>query len=297
MKRDIINLYALKTYGEVGPRTLFSLLFRYGNVGEVLKASSEDLIEIRGISDKKARKIVEAQHNLESAETDLKLIKDAGIKYVSILDKNYPERLKRISDPALILFYRGKFPPAEMQAIAVVGTTKATEPGIAAAVQISKMLSKNKISVISGMAAGIDASAHLGTLKENGYTVGVLGSGLLHIYPEENKALSKMVEKSGCLMSEYHPDNRVSKGRLISRNRIVVGLSSAVIVVEMSEDSTGTLDAINRAGQQGKSCYLFDPLKKIPLEKQSEFGLVCFESVDQLESMLEFILIDNEQEI
>jgi DNA processing protein len=163
------------------------------------------------------------------------------------------------------------------------------------AVAIGKSLAEERIAVVSGLAAGIDSSAHLGVIKNGGYTAAFLGCGILNIYPKENKQLSKMVEESGCLISEYHPEMKVSAGRLLSRNRLIAGLSSAVIVVEISEDSKGTMNTITHAREQAKGCYIYDPNCKVSAEVQAQFGFICFKDLQQLQSYYQYMILQGDE--
>ncbi len=295
MDDTVIKLYALKTYGAVGPKTLQSLLMRFGSADGIFSADRGDIAGIQRISERKADDILSASDRLGEAAEELALIQDAGINIISIIDSHYPSGLLRISDPPPIMFYRGQLPEEKKPSLAVIGTTKASAEGITAAVEIGKILADRGINLISGLAEGIDASAHLGALKNSGYTAGVLGSGLLHIYPKENKKLAKMIEESGCLLSEYHPETRISVGRLLSRNRIIAGLSSAVIVVEVSEKSSGTINGMKRAREQAKGSYLYDPENKAFTEDLKEMNVLTFNSAEQLESLLEYMTIDAEE--
>jgi DNA processing protein len=286
-------LYALRFYGDVGPKTLISLILRYGTLETIMNAEIIGLTGLPRISVEKAVKIIEARQHIDKAVSDIRAIRSAGIGIVSIFDDDYPPALNLIGDPPPILFYRGKPVFGDRPAVAVVGTTKASEDGIAMAVQIGKVLAERGISVISGLATGIDASAHLGALKNNGYTVGVLGCGLLNIYPDENMALARLIQNDGCLLSEFLPEVTVSAGRLLSRNRVIVSLSSAVIAVETSDESGGTLNAVERARKMGIPCYIYDPGRKLSFQAQAEYGFVTFDSIEHFESMIDYMIVDN----
>ncbi len=292
--KRLIQLYALKTYGESGPKSLQNLLVYFGSFEGIIRASLDELVKVQGISKLKARKLLRVRGMLKRAEEDLSLIQKAGIMIISVFDEEYPPRLLKIGDPPSMIFYRGRLPKFTESALAVVGTAKPSEKGISAAVEIGKLLASRGITVVSGLASGIDASAHIGSLKADGYTVAILGSGLLNIYPKENIPLANMVEQSGCLMSEFHPEAKVSKGQLIARNRLIVALSSAIIAVELSDDSNGTLNAIKRANEQGKVSYLYDPLGKLSIEGQAHSKVVSFRSIDELEELLEYLVISGD---
>jgi DNA processing protein len=175
----------------------------------------------------------------------------------TILDDNYPELLKQTDDPPPLLYYRGEFPLDHVRVgIGLIGTTEATQAGIARAVSLGKEIVERGGIVVSGLARGIDAAAHLGAITGKGKTYAVLGSGFDHIYPEDNCALAENIVQNGALISEYPPSVRVSAGQLLARNRIVVGLSQAVILVEEASDSGANSDGAKRALDAGRPVYV-----------------------------------------
>ena len=179
------------------------------------------------------------------------------IEEVNIDSEEYPKQLKEIYDPPLKLYVLGSKQLLKEKSIAIVGARNATEYGKKVAFQISKELSEAKINIISGLAVGIDTSAHLGTLQGKciGKTIAVLGSGLDKIYPKENIELAKHILKfGGCLVSEYPVGTSASKLNFPQRNRIISGLSKGVLVVEASEKS-GSLITADFALEQGREVF------------------------------------------
>ena len=179
------------------------------------------------------------------------------IKQVSIEDKNYPESLKNIKNPPKVLYYRGSFIKEEEKLFAIVGTRIPSDYGKEVTLKISSELAESSITIISGMAPGIDTIAHKAVVEKGMRTIAVLGTGLDEesIYPKDNIGLSReIIENGGCLISELPPGTRGSKFTFPKRNRIVSGLSSGVLVVEAKEKS-GSLITAKYAKEQEKNLF------------------------------------------
>ena len=179
------------------------------------------------------------------------------IKQVSIEDKNYPESLKNIKNPPKVLYYRGSFIKEEEKLFAIVGTRIPSDYGKEVTLKISSELAESSITIISGMAPGIDSIAHKAVVEKGMRTIAVLGTGLDEesIYPKDNIGLSReIIENGGCLISELPPGTRGSKFTFPKRNRIVSGLSSGVLVVEAKEKS-GSLITAKYAKEQEKNLF------------------------------------------
>ncbi|MBO4292929.1 MAG: DNA-processing protein DprA [Clostridia bacterium] len=177
------------------------------------------------------------------------------IKEISILDENYPELLKSIYDPPKCLYVVGNIEILNSPGIAIVGCREATEYGKKAAMYFSYNLAKQGITIVSGLARGIDSYSHIGALQAKGNTIAVIGSGLDIIYPKENEQLAKkIIEQGGAIISEYPLGTRPTQDHFPARNRIISGLSKAVLVVEAKEKS-GSLITADFAMEQGKEVY------------------------------------------
>lgn len=176
-----------------------------------------------------------------------------NIKYITILDENYPNNLKHIYAPPVLLFYKGNIELLKYKGIAIIGSRKATNYGMNTAFKISKELSK-KYVVISGLAKGIDSAAHNGAIYANGKTIAVVGNGLDTVYPKENNNLFKNILNDGLIISEYVVGTKPIQSNFPERNRIISGLSSGVIVVEAAKKS-GALITADLALEQGKTIY------------------------------------------
>lgn len=178
-----------------------------------------------------------------------------GLQVITLQDAIYPERLRNIENPPLVLYGKGTLPVMdEMAAVAIVGTRRATDYGKHCAFQFGREIALAGGVVVSGLALGIDTEGARGALEENGTVVGVLGCGLDVVYPKENKALYAAVARSGVLLSEYPPGTKPLSGNFPARNRILSGLSAGVLVVEAPEKS-GALITASRALEQGRELF------------------------------------------
>ena len=177
------------------------------------------------------------------------------IRVLTILDEDYPSRLRNITDPPVVLFYKGVLPPFEqLPAIGVVGTRKATAYGMNTAKLLGNQLSACGGLVVSGGAAGVDTMALQGALDADGQTVAVLGCGVDVVYPRTNRRLFSQIQEKGCLLSEYLPGEQPKPWHFPERNRIISGISNGVLVIEAPERS-GALITARNALEQGRDVF------------------------------------------
>lgn len=177
-----------------------------------------------------------------------------NIDFISIEDKNYPQKLAKIPDPPLGIFVVGSLPEDNFKSVAIIGSRRCSEYGATQAYKFSKEFAKHNIVIISGMAMGIDSKAHMGAIDGGGKTIAVLGCGADIIYPSSNKQLRDNIIKNGCIISEYPPQTEPLKHHFPQRNRIISGLSDAVCVAEAAKRS-GTLITVNQAIEQGREVF------------------------------------------
>lgn len=181
-----------------------------------------------------------------------------NIKRVTIFDDDYPKLLKEIYDPPRVLYYKGEINFGS-KTIAVVGSRKMTETGKTAAVEFTKALVGAGFTIISGLARGVDTEAHQTAILENGKTAAVLGSGLNNVYPPENTKLAEKIASGfGAVISEFPPDYPVKPSNFPLRNRIISGLSNAILIVEAMKNS-GTLITARLALEQGREVFVIPP--------------------------------------
>lgn len=191
--------------------------------------------------------------DLKPVEEIIKQMNKKNFKFVFMTDEVYPYLLKSIEDAPIGLFYIGNI-MLPKQLLAIVGSRRATNYGKTVAYKISLELSKYNIGIVSGMARGIDTEAHNGAIDSNGFTIAVLGSGFNNIYPKENIKLMNKIIDNGCVFTEYLPDVKPFSFNFPERNRIISGLSNAVLVVEAGI-SSGSMITVNYALEQGRDVF------------------------------------------
>jgi len=185
---------------------------------------------------------------------------DGQLRFITILDDDYPANLRVVFNPPPFLILRGALAPEDTRGVAVVGTRNPSEEGVRRAHRLGRELAEAGITVYSGLAVGIDTAAHLGALEGGGRTVGVLGHGLLRpVYPKENAALADRIAATAALVSQFRPDTPPTKGTFPMRNVVTSGLSQGTIVVEASRTSGARMQA-RLAAEQGKHVWLLRSL-------------------------------------
>ncbi|MBT9146874.1 MAG: DNA processing protein DprA [Syntrophomonadaceae bacterium] len=244
---------ALNAISGLGPRRGRELLKSFGNPEAILNASERRLREVSEIGDTLARKIVAWREEI-NIEKELELIAKGNIKVLTIEDSGYPSYLSKIFDPPLVLYVKGELLPKDLAAVAIVGSRRPSIYGKMTAEKLGRELGANGLTIISGMARGIDSAAHKGALSSGGRTIAVFGNGLGIIYPAENEALADDIAMSGAVISEFPMLTPPERGNFPRRNRIISGLSLGVVVVEAARRS-GALITVDRALEQGKEVF------------------------------------------
>ncbi|MBZ0315502.1 MAG: DNA-processing protein DprA [Anaerolineae bacterium] len=238
----------------VGGKLMARLLDHFQTPENVLAASPDDLRAVPRIGSRTVESIQNV--NLEEVSAKIEQWQTAGIEILPHYAADYPPMLKATHDGPPLLFKRGNWSNALTQTIAIVGTR---EPSTAAhdfAYLLAEKLGEVGWTIVSGMAVGIDTQAHRGALK-NGATVAVLGCGLLNLYPPENKSLASQLTQQGALFSEVAPEVSPTSSQLVARNRIISGLSQAVILVESDVDG-GAMHTVRFARDQGRPVFGVD---------------------------------------
>ncbi len=230
-----------------------ALLKHFGSLEEIFQAKERGLKEVKGIGEKIAFEIIQSIRRID-LKKELDLIKRYNIKIVSFLDKGYPKNLKNIYDPPIALYVLGDLVPQDDAAIAIVGSRLASFYGIQQAERLGFELASRGVTVVSGLARGIDSSAHRGALKAGGRTLAVLGSGLLNIYPKEHRGLAEEISENGAVISEFPMRTIPERGNFPKRNRIISGLSLGVVVVEAAQRS-GALITSDIAMEEGREVF------------------------------------------
>jgi DNA processing protein len=242
---------ALTTVSGIGGVTARKLIERFGDVEAIFEATPEELIEVARVTEAMARQILAAP--IAQLESELLSLSDEGIDLLTWDDKRFPKALRPLPDAPMVLFMRGALKRADDNAVAIVGTREPTPKAVEAAQTIGRELAARGLTVVSGLALGIDTAGHRGAL-EMGRTIAVLGSGIRFIHPKENVELAEEIAGCGAVLSELHPNTPPKGQQLMARDRIISGLSRAVIVIEAGEKS-GSLDTASKAVKQGRLVY------------------------------------------
>lgn len=248
-------LIALNQIDKVGDKRISELINHYDSVENIFEDKEEN---IKLLLEKKFKSQIgnfNKNEILDKANDIIEKSKSYGIGILSLFDEEYPFNLKQIDNPPYILYYKGDLKKLRRNSIAVVGTRFPTDKSSKYAFDISSKLSALNISVVSGMAKGIDKEAHIGAISSGANTVAVLGCGIDNVYPSENlKVYNKLIEK-GLIISEFEVGRKPDKTNFPRRNRIISGLSYAVIMVEASSKS-GALITVDFALNQGRDVYI-----------------------------------------
>jgi len=243
---------ALSLIPSLGGRTIARLLERFGSLDAVLSASAEELQQVPGIGPKLAAAI--GGVNVAETRQALARWQADGVRVLLWHTPAYPSALDDLPDAPPVLFCRGTLQEDDRRAVALVGTRQPTAQGRRIAETLAAGCAARGWTVVSGLANGIDTIAHRAALEAGGRTLAVLGSGVCAVYPPGNRALVGRLIERGALLSETHPQASPSAPTLVARNRLISGLSRAVIVVEAGADS-GCLHAVRFAQAQGRAVF------------------------------------------
>ncbi len=242
MTNDLLYQIALTLIPNIGDVHAKALVNIYGDAQSIFKAKKKELESIEGIGTIRAGSI-KAFSNFQSSEEEIIFIEKYRITPLFITDKNYPQRLLNCYDSPPLLYYRGNADLNTSKIIAVVGTRNNTEYGKAACENLIEGLCNENILVVSGLAFGIDTIAHKAALKNNLQTVAVLAHGLDKIYPAQNKTIAKQMTEQGGLLTEFISNTNPDKQNFPKRNRIVAGISDAVIIIETGKKGGSLITA------------------------------------------------------
>ena len=243
----------LATRSGIGKIRARALLDHFGTPESVYNAQARDYLDISGISHAEINQLM-----LKELDTSNKIQSSCaqiGCRIITIMDSDYPDRLRNIYDPPLVIYVKGKLPYIDDEpVVGVVGTRNCTPYGITTADNLGYNLSRSGIIVITGLARGVDTAATRGALRGGTATVGVIGSGLDIVYPPENKSIFEDVESAGAIISEYPPGTPAIKQNFPARNRIISGSSLGIAVIEAPKKS-GALITAARALEQGRDVF------------------------------------------
>lgn len=237
----------------VGPRTLEALLAHFGSPERVLSAAAAQLMHVEGVGRTIADRIIQARTEIDP-DVELALAAQRGVSILTRSSPAYPALLEQIHDPPALLYVRGTLEPADARAIAIVGSRRATAYGQRVAEKLARSLARAGLTIVSGLARGIDAAAHRGALAAGGRTIAVLANGLGQVYPPEHEDLAAQIAESGAVLSEMPMRQEPIAGLFPQRNRIISGLSLGVVIVEAAPKS-GSLVTAQHAVEQNREVF------------------------------------------
>ncbi len=246
------NLIRLKAVAGVGNGIAWRLLREFGDTDRVLGATVKELTAVRGVSTALAGRILAAgnsdpRHEIEKAVA-------AGITILPYDDAGYPKTLTFITDPPILLYVRGKLQEQDQVAVGIVGTRAASNYGRDTATEMASDLARGGYTIVSGLALGVDTFAHIGAMNAGGRTIGVLGCGFDHMYPQQNRDLALEMTRSGAVVTEFSMATPPSRETFPMRNRIIAGLSLGLLVIEAPLRS-GALITARLANNFGRTVF------------------------------------------
>jgi DNA processing protein len=236
----------------IGAVRLQALIDHFGDAASAWRGAPEDL-RLAGLGAKVIERLLEVRRSVD-LEKLWDRITAQGIRILTWDDELYPPRLKEIEQPPPVLYVRGEVLPEDHFAVAIVGTRKVTAYGRQVTEELSAFLAGNGVTVVSGLARGVDALAHSAALRAGGRSIAVLGSGVDRVYPPENHAIAEQMIGRGALLSDYAVGTAPDAANFPPRNRIISGLSLAVVVIEAGETS-GALITAEFAVEQGREVF------------------------------------------
>lgn len=246
-------LIALNMLPHIGPVRLRQLIEQLGDPLAVLRATRPQLMRIEGIGSEVASAICEWE-KLVDLRSELKRIEEYGCRVVIQNDEEYPEWLKQIYDPPIVLYVKGELMVKDKNSVALVGSRMTTSYGNEVARKLAYQLALIGVTVVSGGARGIDTAAHQGALSGNGRTIAVLGTGINVVFPPENAALFERISGRGAVMTQFPFNRSADKQSFPIRNRIVAGMTLGTVVVEANLTS-GALITANFATEYGRHVF------------------------------------------
>jgi DNA processing protein len=246
-------LVALNLIEHVGPVRVRQLMEHFGEAPAILRASKRQLLQAHGIGEETAEAISSWEKTID-LRGELKRIADAGCHILTQHDPDYPELLRQIYDPPVVLYVKGTLNARDKNAVALVGSRTTTYYGIEVARKLAYQLAYVGVTVVSGGARGIDTAAHQGALSAKGRTLCVLGTGINLVFPPENHELFERITASGALITQYPFNRKADKQSFAIRNRLVAGMTLGTVVVEANLTS-GALITSNFAAEYGRQVF------------------------------------------
>lgn len=251
---------------QMGAVRIHQLITHFGTAHDAWQASERDLIQVK-LPSRALSSLIELRKNLD-LDAELAKVTSLNAHIITWADSQYPENLRHIADAPPLLYVRGTLLPSDLLALSIVGTRRATRYGIDVANRMAYWLASQGVTIVSGMALGVDTAAHRGALQAKGRTIAILGSGIDIVYPKENTRLAQDVAENGALISEFPLGTPPSGKNFPRRNRIISGLSLGILIAEAPKNS-GAIITAETALEQGRDVFA------IPANIFNEMGAGC----------------------
>jgi len=255
MRVDVRHILQLLTIPGIGSARIRNLVNYFKDTELIFKATVFELSRVEGIDRGLAKKIFEMRdQNLKFADEQISKVEKLKAKIITLWDSEYPELLRKIYDPPVVLFVRGNLIENDRYSIAIVGTRSPTNYGKMMCEKFATELAKMNLTIVSGFARGIDTIAHISALKSGGRTIAVLGSGVDYIYPPENRKIVEDVLANGAIISEFPMGTKPDAMNFPRRNRIISGMSAGVLIIETSRTG-GAMITAEFANDQNRDVF------------------------------------------
>jgi DNA processing protein len=266
------QMLALCRFASIGPRQFDALFAHFGSLPAIFAADLRALMGMSGMSDVLAEKVRKANEYLPQAEQYEAMLVGREIGVTTRLDERYGHLLFELNDPPTLLYVRGQMPAPETRSVALVGATNAGGQGIALTTALAKQFAAKGVQVVSSLSGGIDAAAHLGSRAGGGSSFAVLDTGFDHLDQSAQMPLAIDIVQAGGVISEYAAEFKGTALSLKESNRLLAGLSQAVVVTELYHDSARTLDLLEFCQMIGKLAFIVSDLSAGLVTDQVGFG-------------------------
>lgn len=265
--QKFLKLRNLLSVEGIGPIRIIKLLQHFKTLDRIYSSDKIEFENIDSINSNLVSRIIESRNNLQtfstSLENEIEKLEKMNARIITYLDDTYPKILRNIYMPPLILYTLGNLHDSYNHNIAIVGTRKPTDYGKSITARFARELVEQNITIVSGLARGIDSVAHRSTIKANGRTIAVIGSGLDVVYPSENRALFNDIAQHGAIISEFELGTKPDAQNFPRRNRIISGISLGTLVIE-SKKNGGAMQTANYSMDQNREVFAIPGNLNIP---------------------------------
>ncbi len=293
MKASVV---AVSKFAGIEPRSFTVLLRTFGDIDALLSAEREDLLAVDGMTEQLAEQLLSSVDFLDEAEAYVQGLEARDIGIATRYDADYPQRLFELNDPPAALYYRGKLPDNETRAVTLSGADSASNEGIELTTAFAQACGNAGVQVVSSMHQGIDAAAHLGCRATEGTPFAALDYGLDGIDGEGAMPLAIDIVQSGGALSEFPPEQDITDETALTANRLLAGLSQAVVITEFYKDSDRTLDLIDCCSEIGKLLFvLIDPRHgalsdEESLHRAADCGAIMMVGLDKFDDIIKSLV-------